>query len=57
MRTAFVVLTLLALAACGADGEPIRPTASSSITMSSSGVSVGSTLGLRRGPFSVALGL
>ena len=57
MRTAFALLTLLGLAACGADGEPIRPTASSTITMSSSGVSVGSTLGLRRGPLSVTLGL
>ena len=57
MKRSLAILSLLTLAACGADGEPVRPTASSTITMSSSGVAVGTTLGLTRGPFSVALGL
>ncbi|MDF3351017.1 hypothetical protein HKX17_12715 [Sulfitobacter sp. KE34] len=56
MKRLLAALSLLSLAACGADGEPVRPTASSSITMSSSGVSVGTAVGLRRGPFSVSLG-
>ncbi|SFH18943.1 hypothetical protein [Sulfitobacter dubius] len=57
MKRSLAILSLLILAACGADGEPVRPTASSSVTMSSSGVSVGTAVGLRRGPFSLALGM
>ncbi|HBB82360.1 MAG TPA: hypothetical protein DC031_03585 [Sulfitobacter sp.] len=57
MKRSLAILSLLTLAACGADGEPVRPTASSSVTMSSSGVSVGTAVGLRRGPFSLALGM
>jgi len=56
VKRLLAALSLLSLAACGADGEPVRPTASSNITMSSSGVSVGTAVGLRRGPFSVSLG-
>jgi hypothetical protein len=57
VKRGLAILSLLALAACGADGEPVKPTASSTITMSSSGVSVGTAVGLRRGPFSLALGV
>ncbi|NUH65001.1 hypothetical protein HTT03_06770 [Sulfitobacter sp. S0837] len=57
MKRSLAILSLLTLAACGADGEPVRPTASTSVTMSSSGVAVGTTLGVARGPFSVALGI
>jgi len=57
VKRSLAILSLLTLAACGADGEPVRPTASSSVTMSSSGVSVGTAVGLRRGPFSLALGM
>ncbi|MCZ4366201.1 hypothetical protein [Sulfitobacter dubius] len=57
MKCGLAILSLLTLAACGADGEPVKPTASSTITMSSSGVSVGTAVGLRRGPFSLALGV
>ncbi|UOA32640.1 hypothetical protein DSM110093_02442 [Sulfitobacter sp. DSM 110093] len=57
MKRSLAILSLLSLAACGADGEPVRPTASSSVTMSSSGVSVGTAVGLRRGPVSLALGM
>ncbi|MGR3628019.1 MAG: hypothetical protein ACU0BP_01965 [Sulfitobacter sp.] len=57
MKRALATLALLSLAACGADGEPVKPTASSTITMSSSDVSVGTAVGLRRGPFSLALGV
>jgi hypothetical protein len=57
VKRGLAILSLLTLAACGADGEPVKPTASSTITMSSSGVSVGTAVGLRRGPFSLALGV
>jgi len=57
VKRSLAILSLLSLAACGTDGEPVQPTASSTITMSSSGVSVGTAVGLRRGPFSLALGL
>ncbi len=57
MKRSLAILSLLTLAACGADGEPVRRSASTTVTMSSSGVAVGTTLGLTRGPFSLALGL
>jgi hypothetical protein len=57
VKGGLAILSLLTLSACGADGEPVKPTASSTITMSSSGVSVGTAVGLRRGPFSLALGV
>ena len=54
------ILTLLCmptLAACGAEGEPITPTANSSVTLSNNGVRLGTNLGLRKGPFNVSFGL
>tara|TARA_R110002049_G_scaffold23781_3_gene84476 strand:+ start:86604 stop:86783 length:180 start_codon:yes stop_codon:yes gene_type:complete len=57
MKPIAVVMALLALAACGADGEPVQPTGTAQVTMSSSGVHLGSTIGARRGPFALTLGL
>lgn len=45
------------LAACGADGEPIYPTASSEVSLSNNGVSVGTRVGATQGPLTVSLGL
>ncbi len=56
MRCTFIVMSLLALAACGADGEPVQPTANTQVTLSNDGVSVGSEVGLRRGPLNLTLG-
>lgn len=42
-----------ALAACGADGEPVRPTANLGIGVSSSGVSAGASVGVRQGPVAI----
>jgi hypothetical protein len=41
------------LAACGADGEPIQPTANLGVGVSSSGVSAGASVGVRRGPVAI----
>ncbi len=47
----------LALGACGADGEPVQPTANLGIGVSSSGVSAGANVGLRKGPVSINVNL
>ena len=57
MKPLSLLIALLGLAACGADGEPVRPTAQSQITLSSSGTYVQTNLGVTRGPVSVSLGL
>ncbi len=57
IRPLLIFTLLMMLGACGADGEPVTPVAHSSVTLSNAGVSVGTNLGLRRGPFSVNLGL
>lgn len=51
------VLGLLALAACGADGAPLRPQAGVGIGLGSDGVDVGGSFGVTDGTFSVGLGL
>jgi nitrous oxide reductase accessory protein NosL len=57
MRTILALLLIPFLAACGADGDPIRPTANASVTANSDGVYVSQNLRLDRGPFSLSLGL
>ncbi|MFD2740382.1 hypothetical protein ACFSUD_12415 [Sulfitobacter aestuarii] len=52
-----LIPTLLALAACGVDGEPVRPTGAAQVTISSGGVSAATRVGLRQGPVSLSLGL
>lgn len=57
MRVIAIVLAGLALTGCGADGEPIQPTANTNVNISTSGVSVGTNVRVGRGPFAVNLGL
>jgi hypothetical protein len=52
-----VVLAMLTLAACGADGEPVQPSASVNVGVGASGVHVGSRVGLRKGPISIGIAL
>ena len=51
------VLSLLALVACGADGEPVQPHAGVNIGIGASGVHAGGTVGVSRGPLSVGVSL
>lgn len=57
MRAVFLMSTLAALAACGADGEPIRPTLNGGVSISSSGIYPSASVGLNKGPVSVHVGL
>jgi hypothetical protein len=50
-------LGLLALAACGADGPPLRPSASVGLGVGSEGVDLGGSFGLTDGTVSVGIGL
>ena len=53
---AVLLLTCLALAACGADGEPVQPTANVGVSMSNSGVHTGASVGVRKGPWNLTWG-
>ncbi len=50
------VLTLIVLAGCGADGEPIQPTMNATVGVSSNGVNTYGAVGLQQGPVSLYLG-
>ena len=47
MKRAFAIIALLGLAACGADGEPTPPHVNTAVTLSTSGVSLGSSVSVR----------
>ena len=51
------VFGLLGLVACGADGEPVQPSANISIGVGSGGVHAGGSIGVSRGPLSVGVGV
>ena len=60
MRIAFfscLTAASVALAGCGADGEPVRPSLNAGIGIGSGGVHVGGNVGVRKGPVSIAIGL
>ena len=57
MRLSLIVVSGLMLAACGVDGEPVQPTAQTSLNITQSGVSMGTHVRAGRGPFSINLGL
>lgn len=56
MKFAIALFGLLALSACGVDGEPVQPTANANISVSPSGVYTNVGLGLSQGPLSIYLG-
>ncbi len=57
-RITVLLIATLALASCGADGKPTRPTANASVGVDSSGnIRTGASVGTRIGPVGVSLGL
>ncbi|MGB0900160.1 hypothetical protein [Halocynthiibacter sp.] len=56
-RILLALITTAGLTACGADGEPIRPTAGVGVSVGTGGVSVGGSVGAKSGPVTVGVGL
>lgn len=56
MKRILACMSLVALAACGADGEPIQPSMNANVGIGSAGVSGSTGVTMKRGPFSVGLG-
>lgn len=51
------LITLAALAGCGADGEPVRPALNANVSLSPSGVHTSTGVSLSSGPVTVAVAL
>ena len=56
MKVAALIVSLALLASCGADGPPIKPSVTSSVTVGSGGVSTSTSITARRGPVTVGVG-
>lgn len=52
-RLILALTTAAALSACGADGDPLQPTANLGVNVSNSGVHAGASVGVRKGPVSI----
>jgi len=57
MKRVVVLIALLGVAACGADGEPVQPSANLNIGIGPGGVHTGASVGVTKGPISVGLGI
>ena len=57
MKRLVLVLIVAALAACGADGPPMRPTANMGLSVGTNGVSTGASIGASNGIFSMGVGI
>ena len=57
MKRIALILTVAALAGCGADGAPFTPTANLGLSVGSGGVSTGASLGASNGTVSVGVGI
>jgi len=57
MRFLAVLPVMALLAACGADGEPVRPSLNTTIGVGGSGVHSHTRVGARKGNVSVQVGL
>ena len=56
MRVVLILSVGLLVGACGADGEPIQPTAKTNVSVTPNGVRLGTNVRLGKGPFSINLG-
>lgn len=56
MKPAVLMLFASALAACGADGAPMRPSANVGMSVGSNGVSTSTVVGASNGTVSVGVG-
>ena len=57
MKWVGLVTMCAGLAGCGADGEPVKPTLNTSVSVGTDGVSASTGVGLRKGPLSIGLSL
>jgi len=57
MRLPLILCAGLLLVGCGADGEPIQPSANTNVTLNQNGVRVGTNVRLGKGPFALNLGI
>ncbi len=57
MRAVLTMIALAMLAACGADGEPVRPSVNAGVSITPSGVHPSASVGTRVGPVNVSIGL
>ncbi len=57
MRVLLALGMVVAVASCGAQSEPIRPTANLGLSIDSSGVNPTASVGARSGPLSIGLDL
>lgn len=57
MKPVLALLGMCVLASCGADGAPIRPTLSNTISVGSGGVQTSTNVGVQSGNVSVNVGL
>ncbi|WP_412564095.1 hypothetical protein [Thalassobius sp. MITS945101] len=53
MKPLLLTLSLLALAACGVDGEPLKPAATASVNIGKNGVTTSGGVGVSKGPLSI----
>ena len=57
MRAVLAMIVLATLTACGADGEPVRPSVNAGVSITPSGVYPSASVGTRVGPVNVSIGL
>jgi len=56
MKAITVMIILGALAGCGADGAPLRPTANLGLSIGADGVTPTASIGATSGPVSIRVG-
>ncbi|MCF6315812.1 MAG: hypothetical protein L3J30_05890 [Marinosulfonomonas sp.] len=57
MKGIVALMAFAVLAACGANGEPVRPSVNAGVSITPSGVHPSVSVGTRIGPVGVSIGL